>query len=1357
MSEPLGVNTTLSHYRIVSKIGEGGMGEVYLADDTRLRRKVALKVLPENIAADTDRLLRFEREAFAASGLNHPNILTIFEFGAAGKTHFLASEFVEGVSLRARMSRPGMTVTETLEIAIQIASALQAAHDAGIIHRDIKPDNVMIRADGYVKVLDFGLAKLSEPGAVATGSISDPEAQTRMQLQTQAGMIMGTVAYMSPEQARGQEVDGRTDVWSLGCVLYEMLTRQQPFRGETTADALANIIHREPVPLLTLREDANAELERIINLTLAKDMHERYQTAKDVLADLKQLQKRLDFEAELERSSAPSLTTEAQTQVIHAPTTAETTTRNSIAVLPFSNLSADSDNEYFCDGLAEELLNALAKIDHLKVAARTSAFSFKGKDANVSEIGRKLSVKTVLEGSVRHSGNRLRITVQLVNASDGYQLWTERYDREMQDIFDVQDEITLAIVDALKLKLFSDEKAALLKRYTDNPEAYQLYLQGRYCYNKYTPEYFLKGIEYFEKAIELEPEYAPAYAGLGFCYGAQFYFGGLAPDQIVPKLKALTSAALRIDDSLADAYLSRASVEFYFDWDFDAAESDHQRAIELNPNSPDAYWRYGHFLALCGRSDDGIRFGERAVELDPLSLVAQFFLARIYLLSQRVDKGFAVLRKMEAIEPNFAGVFTQSGGLFLQTGEYDEAIEAYKKALTLGHFVVPAMSYLGAAYGVAGKRDDAYEIVDQLLEKNKAQYVPPFCIARVYSGLGENDKAFEWFEKAFEERSGEMVALKSEVLAHLMGNTIIRDDRFQDLVRRVGMPMDRPALNKATSGASEAHTLLIDSAEHRSGRVVSAEASDSNQSTAATSPADAVSRVAEPISSTASATLPHISRPTTLSSNRRKSALVIGLIISLLAVAAAGYWFFGNRGVNQINSIAVMPFANESGNADAEYLSDGMTETLISSLSQLPNLSVKARSTVFRYKGKGTDAKTIGKELNVQAVLNGRIVQRGDQITLGLELVDVSTENVLWSQQYNRKQSDLVTLQSEIARDVSSKLKSKLSGAEAAKVGKTYTTDPEAYQLYLKGKFYWNKRTGESLKQAAELYRQAIDKDPNYALAYSGLAETYVLFSSYDVAPANDSMPQAKAAALRALEIDESLAEAHTALGFYLANYEWNRDGAEKEYRRAIELKPNYATAHHWLGADLSNVKRFAESLAELKRAEELDPLSPIIGTNLGDMLVFARKYDEAVAQYKRTLVSNPDFGYAHQALGWAYGLKGMYPEAIAETRTAFELRNGSSAKGYLGLWLARSGKREEAVQLLNELKQESTRNYVQPYTFAVIYLGLGNKAEALNWLEKQMSGRAETASQYAVDPELDDLRSEPRFKAMLKQMHLPE
>jgi TolB-like protein/Tfp pilus assembly protein PilF len=502
---------------------------------------------------------------------------------------------------------------------------------------------------------------------------------------------------------------------------------------------------------------------------------------------------------------------------------------------------------------------------------------------------------------------------------------------------------------------------------------------------------------------------------------------------------------------------------------------------------------------------------------------------------------------------------------------------------------------------------------------------------------------------------------------------------------------------------------------------------------------------------------PALSTTHELTKPKRRRVLIPGVLLIAAVFTVAAYFYLTRKDKAAIRSIAVMPFVNESGNADAEYLSDGMTETLISSLSQLPNLNVKARSSVFRYKGKDTSPQTIGKELNVQAILNGRVVQHGDQLTLSLELIDAQTENVIWSEQYNRRQTDLLTLQSEIARDVASKLKSKLSGADVAKVEKNYTANAEAYQFYLKGKFYWNKRTGESLKQAAELYRQAIEKDPNYALAYSGLAETYVLFSSYDVAPANDSMPQAKAAALRALEIDDSLAEAHTALGFYLSNYQWDRDGSEKEYRRAIELNPNYATAHHWFGADLVYLKRFDDSLRELRRGEELDPLSPIIGTNLGDTLVFARRYDEAITQYKRTLIRNPSFSYVHRALGWAYGSKGMYPEAIAETRTSLELNNGSAGKGYLGLWLGKSGKRDEALKLLDELKQESARGYVQNYNFALIYIGLGDKEEALNYLEKHMSAHAETANQYAVAPELDVLRSEPRFKEMLKRMNLPE
>jgi len=517
-----------------------------------------------------------------------------------------------------------------------------------------------------------------------------------------------------------------------------------------------------------------------------------------------------------------------------------------------------------------------------------------------------------------------------------------------------------------------------------------------------------------------------------------------------------------------------------------------------------------------------------------------------------------------------------------------------------------------------------------------------------------------------------------------------------------------------------------------------------------------INRNTGPTTALPAASIPGTTRD--LSKPKRRGFVLAAIGIALVVIVIAGYFYLSRSRTTAIQSIAVMPFVNESGNADVEYLSDGMTETLIGSLSQLPNLNVKARSSVFRYKGKETNPQTVGKELNVQAILNGRVSQRGDQLTLSLELIDAQTENVIWSEQYNRSQSDLVTLQSEFARDVSSKLKSKLTGADEAKIAKNYTANPEAYQLYLKGRFYWNKRTTDGLKQAAEFYKQAIEKDSNYALAYSGLAETYVLFPAYSVASPKDSMPQAKAAATRALEIDDSLAEPHGALGRYLNYYEWDRVYAEKEFRRAIELNPNYATVHDWLGAEnLALRKRFDEALVSQRRAEELDPLSLSISANVGWTLFFARRYDEAIAQLNRTLSLDPNFYVARANLCWAYNAKDMHREAIAECRKARELNDDSLIKGYHALVLARSGQRDEARNLLNELELEATRHYVTSYGVALAHIGLNEKEEALVWLEKEVAERGYWCGVYAVAPELDDLRSDPRFKEMLKRLNLPE
>ena len=490
--------------------------------------------------------------------------------------------------------------------------------------------------------------------------------------------------------------------------------------------------------------------------------------------------------------------------------------------------------------------------------------------------------------------------------------------------------------------------------------------------------------------------------------------------------------------------------------------------------------------------------------------------------------------------------------------------------------------------------------------------------------------------------------------------------------------------------------------------------------------------------------------------------LTVGALALLIVI---GTGFFGFRyfteNVRQINSIAVMPFVNESGNADVDYLTDGMAETLIGSLSQIPNLSVKGFSTVFRYKGKETDVKTIAKELGVQAVLNGRVVQRGDRLTLSVELLDAPTENVIWADKYDKPQTDLVSLQNEIARDVSSKLRTKLSGTDEQKLSKTYTADPEAYQLYLKGRFYWNKRTVADLRKAIGYFQQAIERDPNYALAYSGLADAYALLNPYGANPPSETMPQAKAAALKALQIDDDLAEAHASLGQILEYYDWDFQGSQKELKRAIELNPNYAPAHQWCGEFLMDLGHPDEGIAEVRRALELDPLSLIVNRNLGDMFLGARRHDEAVEQYRKTIEIDPNWFSAHQSLGLAYEAKGMYGEAVAEYTKAQELNNiNGLTRQELAARLesyAKGGWKGYLEYTLIFRKERLKQSYISPYSMAVLYARLGDKDEAFAWLEKAYQERNYRLPHLRVDFQLDNLRSDPRFDAMVKRMNFPD
>jgi serine/threonine-protein kinase len=787
------VGKTISHYKILEKLGSGGMGVVYKAEDTKLKRTVALKFLPESATGSGEQKKRFLREAQAAAALNHANIATIYEIDEVDGQIFIAMEFIEGSDLAGVIYESPLRIGDAVDFAVQIAEGLHAAHKKKIIHRDIKPANILLSEEGQVKIVDFGLAKLA--------------GMTRL---TKEGTTLGTVAYMSPEQGQGETTDHRTDIWSLGVVVYEMITGQAPFKGDYEQAVTYSIMNEDAEPVTGLRTGVPTELERIVNKAMAKRPDERYQNLGDILVDLKAMRKKFvaekDNDAKPLGLSKPSIASKLKQRkigviliasfiVISSSIAIWWITRSdtqrtspggteevkSIAVLPFMNMSADKENEYFCDGMVEDLINALTKIKGLLVTARTSAFAFKGKNVDIRKIGRELNVGTVLDGSVRKMGSHLRITVQLINVSDGYHIWTEQYNREMDDIFAIQDEITLAIVEKLKVKFFSGEKAKLVKHYTENLEAYNLYLMGRYYWNKRTAEGFQKGIAYFQQAIDKDPTYALAYAGIADCYNLLGWHDLLPSNEVYPKAKAAAEKALMMDETISEAHASLAYVRMLYDWDWLAAEKEYKRALELNPNYAVAHQWYSEYLAYTGRHDESIAEAKRAQELDPLSLSINHNLGLIYYEARQYDLAIEEYQKTLHMGPNFIVTYNYLGLAYAGKKMYIDAVAKVQKAIDLSERQSPLfIGTLGIIYSFMGKRDEAEKVLEELLELSRHRYIAPVSIASIYAGLGQKDQAFEWIEKGYEVRDDWMMMLKVDPRL----DSLRSDPRFTELLKR---------------------------------------------------------------------------------------------------------------------------------------------------------------------------------------------------------------------------------------------------------------------------------------------------------------------------------------------------------------------------------------------------------------------------------------------------------------------------------------------------------------------------------------------------------------------------------------------
>jgi serine/threonine protein kinase/Tfp pilus assembly protein PilF len=773
----------LGPYEVLAPLGAGGMGEVWKARDPRLERDVAVKVLPASFSKDPDRLRRFEQEAKAASALNHPNILTIHDIGTQDGSPYVVSELLEGETLRSRLAGGAFTPRKALGHALQIAHGLSAAHEKGIVHRDLKPENIFVTRDGRVKILDFGLAKLTETAGGTTR-------QTDLPTQgTEPGMVLGTLGYMSPEQVRGRPADPRSDIFSFGAILYEMLSGRRAFHGDTSADTMSAILTRDPPDLSATNREISPGLDRIVRHCLEKDPERRFHSAHDLAFDLEALSNPLALSsAPVARRRSPRLKFAAPIVLAAVAIAAavlllrpRSKAIDSLAVLPFANANGDVSSDYLSDGITESLTNSLSQLPNLHVTARTIARRYKGKDSDPQKAGRELGVRAVLSGRVLQRGDTLTIQVDLVDAGSGAQLWGDHYNKKMADILTVQEEIAREISERLRLRLTGEQKRGLTKRYTDNTEAYEAYLKGRYYFEHRNEKVIETAMQYFEEAIEKDPTYALAYASVADSYVVMNSYGALPPKDAYPRARAAAAKALEIDANLADPHASLAFVEAFYDWNWADAEREFKRALELKPKylATTHLW-YGLFLSAVSRHEEAIAAMNRAAELDPLTPVIQWNLARILVGARRFDAAVEAGRRAVELGPNAGYGHGQLGLAYLAAGRTVEACSEFEKPPQLARDN-PTGLYFTSGLARCGKKSEALQILRELEEIARQRYVVPFFFAKLYESLGDRQNTFVWLERAYEDRSWDLAYVNVDPF----WDDIRSDPRFIDLLRRM--------------------------------------------------------------------------------------------------------------------------------------------------------------------------------------------------------------------------------------------------------------------------------------------------------------------------------------------------------------------------------------------------------------------------------------------------------------------------------------------------------------------------------------------------------------------------------------------
>jgi TolB-like protein/Tfp pilus assembly protein PilF len=1351
------VGELIGHYRIESLIGAGGMGDVYLASDITAGRKAALKLLPMRFTGDAERLKRFQQEAHAVVGLNHPNILTVYEVGEARSRQYIASELIEGETLRQRLARGSMQLGEAVEIAIQVTGALAAAHKAGIVHRDVKPENVMLRPDGYVKVLDFGIAKLAEQEVPATMA----EEEAVLLVETNVESILGTVRYMSPEQARGAPVDERTDIWSLGAVLYEMATGRTPFTGDTPREVMAAILATEPPPLRSYMAQTPSELQQIVSKALRKDSAERYQSANEMLEALKGLRRKLELTAELERAAArhpwlrwtrsPAalvLTLLAGALALALFYWLRNPTRNptpekSIAVLPFSDLSQARDQEYFCDGIQDEILTDLAKIADLKVISRVSVLQYKsGSARNLRQIGRELGVAHVLEGSVQRAANRVHVSAQLLDARTDRHVWGQTYDRDLADVFAIQSEIAKTIADQLQAKLSPSEKSAIERAPTSDISAFELHTHAKNLLlttsaSSTVKANLLEAVDLLNRAVARDPSFFDVYCELAWAHDLLYFFGVDHTPARLAAAEAAVQAAFRLRPDAGETHLARAR-NFYWGYlDYDSALAELEVAHRTLPNDPRVFESKGYIERRQGRWEESIRDLAHVIELDPKNFFTLQQAAQSYQRLRRYAEEKSALERVLTFEPDDAVTKVQDALAELNskgdTRPLHQIIEAIRTTNPAAvpsiadNWLICALAERDAAAGenalIAFRNPITFGSAENIL------FNRPFVEGVIARMTKDDGKARSAFAAARLEQEKTVQAQPNYGPAMcVLGLIDAGLGRKEEALREGRRAVELLPVGKDAMGGSDMVKYLAMIAAWVDNKDLACEQ---------------LAIVIRSTSTLSYGQLKLLPFWDPLRGDPRFEKIVASLAPKLVEKRAPD------------KSIAVLPFENLSRDPDNAYFAEGIQEEILTRLAKVADLKVISRTSTQRYQSKPGNLSEIANQLGVANILEGSVQKTADQVRVNVQLVNAQTDSHLWAETYDRKLTDIFGVESEIAKGIAESLQAKLTGAEKRLIAAQPTSNMTAYELYLKGRSHWGNRSGDNIPKAIAFYEQAIARDPNYAPAYAGLSEAYVLLPGYTATTQRDAYPKAKTAALKALQLDETLGEAHNALAEVLLYGDLNMAGSISEFQRAIALNPNYATAHQWYGADpLTAIGRFDEAIAEGKRAVELDPLSPIINADFGWILAQARRYDEAIAQLRKTLEIDPTFYYAHYRLGVAFQFKGDIPAAIAEYTKAQQLSDDLFVPVLLAAAKAQSGDKDAALRMLAELEELSRHRHVHGYWRALLCISLENHDKAIRWLEQSIADReGDDIAWIKVDPMLDPLRGDPSFEALVQKV----